>query len=129
MGIQVLSAKKYTQKLKVTVQVTGRLGFSDETAKAFRFSEGAAYVKFLRDPDTQVMYMAILYKEDEDAFKVCKAGLYYYLSTTQLFSELGVDYKNNTVIYDLLRCAQYDEAFGGPVYQMNPRIIKRRKTM
>lgn len=129
MSIQVLSAKKYTQKLKVTVQVTGRLGFSDETAKAFRFSEGAAYVKFLRDPDTQVMYMAILYKEDEDAFKVCKAGLYYYLSTTQLFNDLGVDYKNSTVIYDLVRCAQYDQDFGGLVCQMNPRIIKRRKTM
>ncbi len=127
--LKVISAKKYTQKLKVTVQATGKLGFSDDTAKAFGFSNGLAYVKFLRDSDTETMYMVVLHAEDEDAFKVCKAGQYYYLSTTQLFSELGIDYKNSTVIYDLLRCSQYDEEFGGPVYQMNLRIIKRRKDM
>ena len=33
MRIQVLSAKKYAQKLKVTVHASGKLGFSDDTAK------------------------------------------------------------------------------------------------
>ena len=123
--IQVLSAKKYSQKLKVTIQATGKLGFSDETARTLRLSEGAAYVKFLKDGDTDVMYMSVLYAADEDAFKVCKAGTYYYLATAQLFNDLDIDYKHTTVIYDLVRCAQLDGEFGGAVYRMNPRILKR----
>ncbi|MGM9787615.1 MAG: hypothetical protein ACI3ZF_01780 [Candidatus Cryptobacteroides sp.] len=129
MNIKVLSAKKYAQKLKVTVQSSGKLGFSDDTAKALDLQNKSVYVKMLLDNDTQTLYMSVLDSQDDDSFKVCKSGNYFYLPTTQLFNDLGINYIDYTVIYDLLRCEQFDEDFGGKIYQMKQRIIKRRKDM
>ena len=58
MNIQVLSAKKYSQKLKVTIQATGKLGFSDETAKEMELADRAAFIKFLIDSDTPCWVMS-----------------------------------------------------------------------
>ena len=127
MRIQVLSAKKYAQKLKVTVHASGKLGFSDDTAKEFRLKEREVYVKFLVDEDTHTMYMSVIDYRDDDAFKVLKSGEYYYVTTTQMFTDLGLDYKTQTVIYDRMRCKQFDTELGGEIYQMNPRILKRRQ--
>ena len=127
MGIQVLSARQYSHKLKITLQATGRLGFSEDTAKEFKLSSCQTYIKFLRDEDTDKMFLAVLYHPDEDAFKVCKSGSYYNLQTSQMFKDLGIDYKKNTVIYDLSRCAEHDEEFGGLAYEMEPRMKKRGK--
>jgi len=126
MGFSVLSAKKYNQKLKVTVQSTGKLGFSDETAKAMDLQSGTFYVKFVVEDETKDMYLVLLDSPDEDAFKVCKAGEYYYLPTTQMFNDLKVDYKSNTVIYDLTRSDGYDNELCGSVYKMDSRVIKKK---
>ena len=127
MNIQVLSARQYSRKLKITLQATGRLGFSEDTAKEFKLSSCQAFIKFLRDEDTDKMFLALLYHPDEDAFRVCKSGNYYNLMTSQMFKDLGIDYKKNTVIYDLSRCAEHDEEFGGLAYEMEPRMKKRGK--
>ena len=127
MNIQVLSAKKYSQKLKVTIQATGKLGFSDETAKEMELADRAAFIKFLIDSDTQTIYMSVLGSPDDDAFRPCKAGNYFYLNTTRMFDDLGVDYKTHTVIYDLTRREELDNELGGMIYQMSPRTLKKKK--
>lgn len=129
MNIQVLSAKKYSQKLKVTVQASGKLGFSDDTAREIGLSSRSVYIKFLVDSDTGTIYMSVLDSPDEDAFRPCKAGEYFYLNTSRMFDDLKVDYRTSTVIYDLTRREEYDKELGGAIYQMTPRMIKRRKEM
>lgn len=127
MNIKVLSAKKYAQKLKVTIQASGKLGFSDETANEFGLKTRSVYFKFFIDDDSQDMYLSVLDQRDEDAFKANKSGVYYSLPTTQMFNDLKVDYKNKTVIFDLIRRSDHDSELGGAVYQMNPRILERRQ--
>lgn len=125
MKAQILSAKKYNKKLKVTIQSSGKLGFTDETAKAFNLSEKASFIKFILDEENpDDLYLSLSTTYDEDAFKVCKAGDYFYLPTTLLFNEMGYNYKEYTIIFDLSRYSQYDEEFGGEVY----RMFKREKS-
>lgn len=121
------SARQYSVKLKVTIQSTGKLGFTDDTAKELEISS-QTYIKLgaeVNDPD--VMFMVVLSEVNEDAFKVCKAGDYYYLPTSVLFMSLGYDFKNKTIIFDLTRASEYDVDFGGKVYKLNKRESDKKK--
>ena len=71
--------------------------------------------------------MSVLGSPDDDAFRPCKAGNYFYLNTTRMFDDLGVDYKTQTVIYDLTRREELDNELGGMIYQMSPRTLKKKK--
>ena len=125
MNLKVLSAQDYLLKLKATIQATGKLGFSDDAAKEFGFGEAEKFIKILMDSDTEDLYMIIMDTGDDDAFKVCKAGQYYYLPTTQLFSSLDKPYKDETIIFDLSRKPEIDSSFNGVCYKMNERRIPK----
>lgn len=125
MKATVLSARKYSTRLKVTIQSTGRLGFTDETAKRFKFGESTRYIKFVKDEDTGDLYL-ILCEEDDDAFVVRKSGQYFYLQTTMLFDELGYRYKEQTIMFDLSRSDEYDADLGGECYRMVKRITSKK---
>lgn len=125
--IKFFSARQYSAKLKVTIQSTGKLGFTDDTAKELELSS-QTYIKLGADEnDPDVMYMVVLSEVDEDAFKVCKAGDYFYLPTSVLFMALGYDFKNKTIIFDLTRSSDYDADFGGKVYKLNKRESDKKK--
>lgn len=128
-SIKFFSAKQYSAKLKVTIQSSGKLGFTDETAKELKLST-QTYIKIGVDENEPTdMYLVVLQEADEDAFRVCKSGDYYYLPTTLLFMSLGYDYKNKTIMFDLTRSSEFDDEFGGNVYKLNKRESdkKRRK--
>lgn len=124
MILQILSAKRFQTKLKATIQSTGRLGFTDKTAKELQFVNGS-HVKFLSD-ESKGLYMAKVTGENEDAFEVRKSGDYFYVATKRLFDELGFDYKKENIMFDLVRKSSLDEEAGGEVYKMNKRSLPRR---
>lgn len=123
--MKILSARQYNCNLKVTIQQTGRMNFSDETAKVMALAPGMG-VKFFTEGEPEELYMAILDEPDIDSFKIKKSGMYFYAATQLLFDDLGVDYKQNTVFYDLVRCVALDEEAGGQCYKMNYRSIKKK---
>lgn len=125
MKLHTLSAKRFQTKLKATIQSTGRLGFTDKTAKELRFENGS-HVKFLSDDESKELYMAKVTGEDEDAFEVRKSGDYFYVATKRLFDELGFDYKKENIMFDLVRKPSIDEEAGGEVYKMDKRSLPRR---
>jgi hypothetical protein len=43
-----------------------------------------------------------------------------------MFDMLGYDYENNNIMFDLVRQPSYDDDLKGQVYQMKPRINKRK---
>ena len=125
--IKLLSAKQYGKTLKATIQSSGRLGFTDNSAKEFEL-EKPTWIKMAEDdenPDT--LYMVILRTADEDAFQVCKAGNYYYLPTKYLFDALDYDYAGKKIMFDIVRMKDMDHDFGGPVYKMKRRFGKSQK--
>ena len=120
--IQILSAKKFQVKLKATIQSSGRLGFTDETAKTLRLEAGVP-MKFAYDDAVGVLYLARLQERDDDAFEVRKSGDYFYLSTRSLFDTLGYDYRTRSIIFDFARAATLDDLLGGEAY----KLCKREK--
>lgn len=125
MAINIISAKQFAIKLKVTIQASGRLGFTDETAKALDLASGK-FAKFAKDDEKDILYLIIIDKGDEDAFSIKLSSNYYYVPTRQMFDMLGIDYENNNVMYDLIPQPSLDEDLLGQVYLMKPRINKRK---
>lgn len=126
MKIRILSVREYTSRLKATIQATGRLGFTEETARVLSLSSDR-FIKIAYDDETETFYLVVMTNQDPDAFKVCSAGDYFYLPTASLFRAMGVDYESMSVIFDLSRDMSLDKELGGSVYKMNKRLGERRK--
>lgn len=127
MSISIYSAKQYSAKLKATIQATGKLGFTTETASALGLSNDT-YIKIASDDElADTFYMIVCEGKDEDGFKVHSASGYFYLPTTRLFNDINIDYKNYTVIFDLSREPKLDNEAGGKVYKMNKRQNAKKK--
>lgn len=122
----VLSAKLYDAMLKMRIQSTGRCGFGEDTAKMLALSE-ETYFKFAIDQEKPQdgLYTCILRHKDADAFQVKKSSKYFYLSTARMFDSLEIDYRNQNVILDMVRCTSLDAEMGGEVYKLNIRIRKK----
>ena len=126
MSITLISAKQFVLKLKVTVQNSGRIGFTSDTANNLRLFERAG-VKFAKDDEKDVLYIIIIDTPNEDAFELRSSGGYFYAETSRLFDYLGYDYSGGNIMFDLVRKDNLDEQLGGEVYYMKRRINKRKE--
>lgn len=123
--MRILSIKDFSSKLRATIQATGRLGFSEDTAKTLQLYD-RMNIKFAQDDNGQV-YCSFPANDDSDAFKVRKSGRYFYVPTDVLFSSLGIDYKNNNVLFCLTRDTTKDDELGGTSYRMDMTQTLRKK--
>ena len=112
MGITILSAKQFATKLKATIQASGRLGFTAETATALDFKSGK-FAKFAQDDENKSLYLIIINEGSEDAFSVRESSGYFYVPTK--------------VMFDLVRQPSLDDDLQGQVYFMKQRQIKNRE--
>lgn len=103
MALKILSAREFSVKLKATIHSTGRLGFTEATARELKLSKDSA-VKFAQDEsDENVLYLINCVAADEDSFKVTSAGNYFSVNTKALFDNLGYNYKSKNIMFDLVR--------------------------
>ena len=125
MGYRILSASRFVSKLKATVHTSGKLGFSEVTAKELGLhSDDNHFVQFAQDvEDPSVLYLINGTVDDGDSFKVCKSGAYYYINAKLMFDSLGVDYVNKTIIYDMIKTPNEE----GNVYKMTKRELPKQK--
>ena len=127
MALTLLSAKNFAFTLKVTIQRTGKLGFSAPTAEALGIDTNT-YAKFYMDDENPMSPVVVFSKnKDDDSFKANKSGDYYSLSTTILFDSLGFDFKKQNIICDLKREEDADAIVGGTAYRLVSRAPKSRR--
>ena len=126
MAITILSAKKYAKKLKATIHRSGKLGFGEETAHTLGLEQGK-FARFAQDDETHVLYLIIDNCGSEDAFSFKEVSGFYNLATRQLFDALGIDYENNSVMFDLIRQSSLDDDLQGQVYFMKQRPTKNKE--
>lgn len=121
MKIEYFNASDFAHKLKVTVQKTGKLGFTDDTARKLNLSE-KSFVKLGKDIDSKDLLLCNNPKDPAGAFNVHKAGKYYYISAKGVFDALGMDYRSDTIIFDMVDASEeYPEA-ESEVYKLIRRI-------
>lgn len=126
MGISILSAKRFATTLKVTIQASGRLGFTSDTATALDLKAGK-FAKFAQDDENKSLYLIIINKGDEDAFSIRESSGYYYVPTKLMFDTLGFNYENGNIMFDLIRQPSLDDDLQGQVYFMKQRPIKTKE--
>ena len=126
MSIKVLSAKQFATKLKATIQASGRLGFTAETATVLGLEYGK-FAKFAKDDEKESLYLIIINEKSEDAFDIRVSSGYYYVPTKVMFDTLGYDYENDTIMFDLVRQPSLDNDLQGQVYYMKQRQIKNKE--
>ena len=125
MAITILSAKQFATKLKATIQASGRLGFTAETATALGLESGK-FAKFAKDDEKESLYLIIINESNEDAFEIRLSSGYYYVPTKVMFDTLGFNYENGNIMFDLVRQPSLDDDLQGQVYFMKQRQIKNK---
>ena len=125
MTITIISAKQFAIKLKATIQYSGRLGFTEETAKALGL-ESEKFATFAKDEEKNILYLIITDENSDDAFPIKLSSGYYYVPTKMMFDMLGFDYEHNTYMFDLIRQPSLDADLMGQAYLMKQRINKRK---
>ncbi len=103
MEFKILSAKEFDIKLKATIHSTGKLGFTELTAKQLNLTKESGVKFATSEDDNETLYLINCKDNDEDSFKVLKSGVYFSVNTKALFDNLGYDYKTNNIIFDMMR--------------------------
>lgn len=119
--LKILSAKEFNVNLKCTIHASGKLGFTEATANVLKLSEDSG-IKFAQD-EQGGLYLINSQSKDPDSFKVNKAGDYYYVNGKPLFDQLGYDYKNYNIIFDMVKVPELEKNY----YKLHERKKPRKK--
>lgn len=122
-GFNVFSARDYSAMLKATIHRTGRLGFSAQASESMNLSTESGIIFVANEEADDITHMICVPGDNPNAFNVMKAGNYYSVNAKPLFDSLGFDYKNNTIIFDLIRDREYD----GEIYKLTKRERSRNR--
>lgn len=125
MKLQKLNADDYEIGMKCTVHKSGKLGFSSSAAIKLKLdiNKGLNIAINEEDSSDKNLYIIVEQELKPGAFRVNKAGRYYYLNTKGLFDDLGIDYSNTkkTIIYDIVPVT-YE---GNKIFKLSKREVTK----
>lgn len=121
LGLKILNAQDYSKGMYACVHSSGRLGFSSQTARALRFEKGKAIKLALDEDDNLVLINSG--KLDPEAFALMQSNGFFSVKTTHLFDQLGIDYFERKVRYELKRLS----GMTVEAYRM-VEVVEKRKT-
>lgn len=86
--------------IKASVHKTGKLGFSSGAEKFMNLREDL-YTKIGFDKENDNKLYLIIQENSDNAFKIAKAGEYFYINLKHVFDSKNIDYKSKSIIYDI----------------------------
>lgn len=124
MKLKFFDPREASKTLKATAHKNGKLGFSVDAAKKMELASGkGARIAFDEEnPKDKTLYVIISSVALEDTFKIIKAGDYFYVNAKLLFEELNLDYKNDSIVYDISEV----KIDGRPIYKFTMRENGKR---
>ncbi len=119
MKIKFFSPNDLDRNIKATVHKTGKIGFTVDAAKKLSLSVDCSLSIGMNEDDTEDsnLYVMLHNTVETGAFKVSKAGGYYYVNTKVLFDNLKIDYTNSAIVYDITE----ENIDGQKVYKFKKR--------
>ena len=126
MNLKILDASSFDSNVKCTIHKNGKLGFSSAASNILGL-KGDKSILFATEENEKDgnLYMIIQEEITDNAFKVNKAGGYFYLNTKAMFDSLGYDYKSKTIIFDIVKTDKQYE--GKQVYKLSKREVGSKK--
>lgn len=128
MKFKFLDAKQFASNLRCTIQGNGKLNFSASAISILGLNNKKS-VKFAMNEDAkgvEELFIVIQDKITDEAFKVNKAGNYFYLNAKAMFDSLGIDYKSHSVVFDIVKTEEVIESL--PLFKLSRRKGKTRKS-
>ena len=124
MKLKYINAEDSERNAKATVHASGKLGFSSDAIEYLDITEGKAiqFAQNAEDVNDLNLYAVVHGSSQEGAFRLNKAGKYYYVNTRNMFDNLNIDYKHTKIIYDLVKI----ENDGNQIIKMIRREIKKK---
>lgn len=118
MKLKIIKPEDLDSNVKATIHKTGKLGFTAKAAKRFNLKIGMSVSIAVDEEDKNNKNLFIIFNKDvqNDAFRIAKAGGYFYVQTQPLFDYLNIDYSKGNVCYDIVH-------FEKEIYLMKRRII------
>ena len=112
MKIKFFNPDSLDKNLKATVHKSGKLGFTVDAARRLKLetNKSAAIGTNEDDPSDDSLYIIIYNEVRNGAFRIAKAGQYYYINLKALFDALKINYKQESVVYDIS-----EEPFGDEI--------------
>ena len=103
MKIKFFNPDSLDKNLKATVHKSGKLGFTVDAARRLKLetNKSAAIGTNEDDPSDDSLYIIIYNEVRNGAFRIAKAGQYYYINLKALFDALKINYKQESVVYDI----------------------------
>jgi hypothetical protein len=126
MKLKFLNAEETGHRAKATVHSSGKLGFSGDAIDYLEIKEGKS-IQFAQNEEDEHdlnLYAAVYESLHTGAFRINKAGNYFYVNTKNMFDALNVDYKGKRIIYDLVKFEYEGKPF---VKMLRREIIKKNK--
>ena len=124
MELEFIEIETNPIKPKATVHASGRLGFNSEAINFMNLGNKKSFkVARNRTEDGDLKNIYLIDLNGDNNAKVSKAGEYYYLNVGFLFEDLGIDYLNYTIIFDIKR-GQYES---NDMYILKMRKPKSKK--
>lgn len=105
MKLKFITPDGLDKNLKATAHKSGKLGFTSEAAEKMALTASKSASIAINEDDTSDSSLYVIINESilEGAFKINKAGQYYYINTKALFDTLKIDYKNDWIVYDITK--------------------------
>lgn len=126
MKIKFFSLNDLDRNIKATVHKTGKIGFTVDAAKKLSLSVNCSLSIGMNEENTgdSNLYVMVHSTVETGAFKVSKAGGYYYVNTKVLFDNLKIDYTNSAIVYDITE----EDIDGQKIYKFKKRskLIKNK---
>lgn len=125
MKLKFINAQETDKKAKCTIHTSGKLGFSTGAIELMKLSEEKSVgIAINEDDAADDNLYAIVYEEiNPGAFKVGKAGQYFYINTKSFFDTSGIEYKKRKFIYDIVEF-EFD---GTKMFKLIKRELKKKE--
>jgi hypothetical protein len=126
LKLKFFNSNELEKPFKLSVHKSGKLGFTLEAAKAMELTKNKSISIGMNEDDLtdQRLYMIVNEKEEPGAFKVAKAGVYYYLPIKLLLDNLKIPYHSENVVFNMEKVN-----FEGQLFYRLTRIDQDRKAI
>jgi hypothetical protein len=109
-------------KAKATIQYSGRLGFNMDAIQLIDLERIKSFLIAQDEDDEEILYLLPQNDGEGDA-KVARAGQYYYLNVGDVFKNLGLKYKEYTIMYEVEKMEHEEKT----IYALREKRQNKRK--
>ncbi len=104
MKISFFNPQDFEGNIKATIHSSGKLGFTEAAIEKLEIGQKAGARIGINESDStdKNLYVLLVDAEEEGAFKISKAGAYYYINTKTLFDNMQVPYNTSRISYDIV---------------------------